>query len=91
MASEQTGWIIGPPAPGEVTIHIAVDESAELTPELRRAIDGLMQALHQDEVSGYAMTDSPIRRIRVCDVDGKCQPKSTQPCLKFTTCRIQDD
>ena len=89
MSSEETRWIIGPPGPGEVTIHLAVDEHAQLTPELRRAIDGLVQALHQDEVSGYGQVDPIVRRIVVCDPKGACRPKSTQPCYSFETCRIK--
>ncbi len=88
MSSEDTRWIIGPPAPGEVIVHVAVDEHAQLTPELSRAIDGLVQALHQDEVAGYGAADPRVSRIVVCDPKGACKPKSTQPCAVFETCRI---
>ena len=88
MSSEDTRWIIGPPGPGEVAIHLAVDEHAQLTPELRQAIDGLVEALHQDEVAGYGEVDPRVRRIVVCDPKGSCRPRSTQPCAVFETCRI---
>jgi hypothetical protein len=58
MAEQSAGsgeprWLLKP-RPGEVQIHVAIGEGAELTPELREALEALASALGQEEVEGYA-------------------------------------
>jgi hypothetical protein len=88
MPPQEPRWIVGPPAPGEVNIQIAVDRQAQLTPELQEALEQLVQALQQDEVEGYARPCPS--RVVTCKADGPCQPKVTSPCYSFQTCRIDD-
>lgn len=53
--SEELRWLLQPPAPGTVHIHVDVPEGAELTPEAMTALDALIRALSgpEPEVSGY--------------------------------------
>lgn len=95
MTSEDPRWLLEPLAPGEARIHIAVHQDAELSPSLRSAIDGLVRALHDDEVEGYAtpggggfQAKPKCPDLDRCDSDGPCRPRVTAPCASFNTCRI---
>jgi hypothetical protein len=94
MADQSAGsgeprWLVEP-RPGEAHVHIAVGEGAELTPELREALEGLASALHREEVEGYAKPQ-PCPRLHICDSLGNCQPHTQAPCAHFSTCRIVGD
>jgi hypothetical protein len=69
-----------------VNIQIAVDSRAQLTPELRAALEKLVLALPQDEVEGYARPCPD--KVTSCKADHGCTPKVTSPCFSFQTCRI---
>lgn len=75
---EDLRWLLEPPAPGEVHVHVAVGEGAQLTPEVREAIEQLLTRLHEAEsdVSGFC-------RLITCDALSKlgCLPRGG-------TCRI---
>src|SRR5438046_10703823 len=43
---EDLRWLLEPPAPGEVHLHVAVGEGAQLTPELQEALEQLLSRLH---------------------------------------------
>jgi hypothetical protein len=88
MPPEEPRWIVGPPAPGEVNIQIAVDSRAQLTPELHQALEKLVLALQQDEVEGYRRPEPCPDKVVVCKPQGTCLPKITSPCATFQTCRI---
>ena len=91
---EQPRWLQEPPGTGEVRIHIAVDEAAELTPELRGAIEEVVRALQEQEVQGYATpqgggcsglsacTPHNCPRVRAC------APLIQAPCANYESCRI---
>jgi hypothetical protein len=52
---DESGWLVPPPGPGGVSLFIAVAEDANLTPELREAIETLVRLTSTDEsVQGYA-------------------------------------
>jgi hypothetical protein len=87
--SDEPRWLLDP-RPGEAQIHIAVGPEAELTPELREALEELASALHQGEVAGYAKPQ-PCPELKVCAPYGACDPKTSSPCANLTTCRIADD
>jgi len=90
---ERSHWLLEPPSAGEVQLHIAVGEGAELTPRLRAALDQLMAALYQDEVVGYVGNCSPrctdlesCGRF-ICGGLGGCD-LTRFPCLADVSCRI---
>ena len=74
---EDLRWLLEPPAPGEVHLHVAVGEGAQLTPELQEALEQLLSRLHETEfeVSSYC-------RLITCD------SLATQPCWWRGTCKI---
>jgi hypothetical protein len=89
MPGEGTRWIVGPLVPHEVTVKIAADGAAQFTPELRQALDQLVQGLRQHDVEAYANGASlDVRRVKTCDLDGKSQPEITSPRRSLTGCRI---
>ena len=95
MPPEDPKWLLGPPAPGQSRIHIAVDKDANLSPSLRDALDRLIRALHDDEVEGYAtpggggiQAKPKCPDLENCPVDGGCQPRVSAPCANFQSCRI---
>jgi hypothetical protein len=91
---EQPRWLQKPLDTGEVRINIAIDEEAELTPELRGAIEDVVRALQDQEVQGYAVpqgggcnglsscTPHNCPRVRNCD------PLVVAPCANYESCRI---
>ncbi len=91
MASEDPRWL-AEPAPGAVDVHIAVHEDAELTPELRGAIEGLAKALEEQEVEGYSDPKPPPKVCPSyvnCTPKGSCNPQVSYPgCALYSTCRI---
>jgi hypothetical protein len=85
---EDLRWLLEPPTPGGMHIHIDISPDAEVTPELRTALDQLAQALAaQDEVEGFSKTCTPYSGcpVRSCNL-GACEG---QECVGRTTCQIQ--
>jgi hypothetical protein len=57
MANETPEWITQPPAPGEVRLHVAVGEGAQISQEVRDALEQLVRAVQAEqgeEVQGFA-------------------------------------
>src|SRR5438046_3710974 len=85
-ASNEARWL-EPPEPGEARIHIAVDEAAELTPQVRQALDALARALETEEVQGSARPSA--RPGTRCPTESICAPQSCKPralCASRGTC-----
>jgi hypothetical protein len=80
-------WLREPP-PGGADIHVAIGTGAELTPELREAVEALASALQQDEVEGYRTRNCP--NYGICNPLGNCNPDQTWPCAIFSSCRISE-
>jgi len=94
MASEDPRWL-NPPEPGAVDINISVDQDAQLTPEVRRALDDLVKALEAEEVLGYTRRPPnpppPNCPTRVnCAPDGRCAPRVRYPgcATTYSSCRV---
>ena len=86
---DEPRWLLAPPAPGEAHVHIAVDEAAALTPELREAIEGVMRALQSEEVEGYARPGpQPCTSLQNCTPHETCRPLTVAPCAMLMSCRI---
>jgi hypothetical protein len=88
VGSGEPRWLLKP-QPREAYVHVGVGEGAELTPELREALEALVDALHQEEVAGYAKP-RPCPELEICSPLGRCLPHTSAPCASFTTCRIAD-
>ena len=56
-ADEESRWLLSPLQPKEMRVFIAVAEDADLTPEIRSALEQLAAAMQAEgsEVQGYAM------------------------------------
>lgn len=61
-------WIVEPPGPGEVTLHMAAGEGADLTDAQKAAVGELLRVLEErdPEVTGHAL-------------DETCKGKSCKP------------
>lgn len=55
---EDRTWLLEPPGPGEVRIHVQVGEGAELDESQRAAVEALVSSLYESEVEGYAMAQA---------------------------------
>jgi len=51
---EERGWLLRPPAPGTAEFIVRIGEGAELTSEVRQALDQLMDALSGGDTAGFA-------------------------------------
>jgi hypothetical protein len=87
-SEEIRGWLVEPPGPGQVVVHIAAGEGVVLDDAQRTALEALLSSLQQaDEVAGF---ESP------CIVVG-CKPKViNEPCAwhqgtctEYSACIIQ--
>ena len=75
MASDEGGWVV---APGEARIEIAVGPEAQLSPELRQALDDLARAVEQhQEVQGYYQCAKV--KISACAVLIDCSSVTGEP------------
>jgi hypothetical protein len=81
-------WLLEPPAPGGMHLHIDISPDATVTPDLRAALDQLTRALvAYEEVEGFSKTCMPFSGcpVRGCNL-GACP---SQQCVGRTTCDIQ--
>lgn len=61
-------WVVDPPRPGEVSLHMAFGEGVDLTDEQKAAVSELLRALEarDPEVTGHA-------------IDAECSGKRCKP------------
>ena len=64
MTDEDEGrrrWIVEPPGPGEISLHMALGEGVELTEEQESAVRALVNSLESrdPEVTGHAIAECP--------------------------------
>jgi hypothetical protein len=87
-------WLLQPPAAGEIHLHVAVGEGAELTPQLRAALEDLISTLQQADVQGFASSCSPQCPMlkdcgtMICNGYHNCGTLINFPCLADVTCKI---
>ena len=86
--SDDSGWVVEP----GVEIQIAVGPDAELTPEIREALDGLVRALETEpEVEGFRATCGAQCKppgFGTCNPKGTCTPQVWMPCFKKDICSV---
>jgi hypothetical protein len=80
VAENDSDWLVPPPEPGWALLHVAVDEDAEVTPELRGAIDALLVALEDLPVPAGAAEVEGFQPA--CPDQTRCAPLVRQPCFK---------
>lgn len=69
MASDDRQWVV---APDEARIEVAIGEHAQLSPELREALDHLAQLVERgQEVQGYV----------------RCDEVHMGPCYNYYSCK----
>lgn len=93
--SQEAKWLMEPLQPGEVRIDIQVTEGANLTPQLRDALECLAKALNDEDMQRYAMrvAGTPLKVHqagqlidfdsvlgRVADCGGQCNNQCGQQC-----------
>jgi hypothetical protein len=84
---EDRSWLLEPPAAGDMHVHVELGEGVELDESLREALEGVVRAFYQGEVSGFA-GDCSIRPPG-CDPYWSCNPQEVSPCL-VRTCILTD-
>lgn len=89
-AASESGWLLGPPAAGEMHVRIGVGEDVELSPEARSALETLMHRLQADEVIGFAPTCGGLSGCGdfSCGKLGNCRPLRSEPCRQNITCKV---
>jgi hypothetical protein len=87
--SDEPGWLLEPPSPGEVHMNVAIGSEVELSPEARRALETLMSHLQDDEVMGFL---PPCGGLDACSNYkcelGKCLPLRKYPCAMDVNCKV---
>jgi hypothetical protein len=84
--AEEARWLLEPPGPGEVHVHVAVGDDARLTPELREALDRVLSLLQTQDVSGFNIDLGSCTTVS-CRLD-TCQPVTLKPYATDFRCRI---
>ena len=72
MTDADRQWIVEPPSPGEIALHLAVGEGVQLTEEQERAVGELLRVLEADdpEVTGHAFAKAPQCPSLICQLSG---------------------
>lgn len=68
-------WLLTPPAPGEIHLHVDVGREARLTPEVRLALNDLLRTLEGEDVEGF--------RLRLGE---SCTGYYSGPCFQLQAC-----
>jgi hypothetical protein len=94
--AEARRWLVEPPGPQDVSFQIAAGDQVEITPEIRRAFDDLVEALGGGgDVEGFTASDC-TGYIKGCTTNEfSCQPRRKclgehqAPCFVDYHCYIQ--
>lgn len=57
-SADDRAWLLGPPGPGQVQIHVQVGPDTELNESQRAAVEELVASFYESEVEGYAMVQA---------------------------------
>lgn len=85
--------MVEPPGPQQIKLQIATGDQAEVTPELRQALDDFLEAVAGAEVEGYLNSCSQYKKgcttnTFICEPRAKCTSESQNPCLVNYICEI---
>lgn len=88
-----SNWLLSPPAPGQIHVHIEMGSEVELSPEARAAIETLVSRIQDDEVSGFMQGCKSLDNCTSfhCTL-GKCTPldRKGPNCEAYVHCAIAD-
>ena len=91
--SEQSGWVVEPPAEG-IRVVVECAEDAEVTPELRQALERLVRVIEnataQDEAEteGFQVFRPRPKCPNACPSNTVCSPQEIRDCFSYQDCRI---
>lgn len=87
--SSSSGWVVQPPANG-LRVSIEFSEDAEITPELRRALERLVRVIEDEtaeteeaetaEAAGFQVFRPRPKCPNKCPSNMVCQPENRRPC-----------
>ncbi len=78
-------WVVPPPPADGYSLVVRLGEGVALSNEAIAALETLAAELADEDTTGFQRAACAVDW---CDVDGKCQPKGSSPCMVFTSCRI---
>jgi hypothetical protein len=70
-------WVVEPPAPGEISLHIALGDGVQLTPEQETALVELVRSLETDDAEVVGHSPTGCTRLSRCP-DLMCEPLCEQ-------------
>jgi hypothetical protein len=94
MADEPTEndrpWLQEPLGPTDWRVRVEVGEGVELSPEIRDALDTLLQELNTVDVEGFAVSCPDLSACKQynCEPLGKCTVQWRRPCYWDEGCKI---
>lgn len=84
-------WLLEPLGANETRIHVDIGEGADISDEVRAALDELVEALHASDVEGFMLRetcpDLDACSSYFCQL-GSCNPESKYPCFVDLKCVI---
>lgn len=83
-------WLLDPLGPNEVRVHVECGEGAEVSDDVRHALETLVRELQGVEVEGFAVTCPDLTGCHSysCDPLGRCNPQWRNPCAWDEGCKI---
>jgi hypothetical protein len=85
---EERRFLLDPPGPGEISLHIAEGNGVEVTAELQAAFAALVEGLRGGEVQGYVYDAAcPEKRV-TCLHNGSCGWEQVGACYVDYHCLI---
>jgi hypothetical protein len=93
-SADESGWLLEPPQPGTVNLHIQLGDDVELSPAARDALERLIGELNGDEVEGFAHglscpTVWDDCNPFTCNLTN-CQPLTSRPCAYDMDCKVTE-
>jgi len=92
---DELRWLMKPPRAGEVMVKIG--ETTDLTPEIKNAIEDLMEKLQETKKTLFYAEAAPIkcRDLDACEGTYSCRLDKCiffvkTPCASFINCKIEE-
>jgi hypothetical protein len=90
---EALRWLLEPPGPRDIHLHVNLGQETELTPAVRQALDELLRTLEGADVGGFRLRDSCTGYYSgPCFTLSVCPDYTNDPCAAYychpVSCRI---
>jgi hypothetical protein len=80
--------LVEPPGSQEISLQVEIGDQVEITDEVQKAFENLVQALRGDDMQGYIYLPKCTKRTIDCTANGNCGVEHQAPCFIDYSCKI---